>query len=198
MNIGLTGGIATGKSTVARLLVRRGALLIDLDQIARDVVAPGQPTLVQITERFGAAVLQPDGSLDRKRLGAIVFADASRRKELEQITHPAIRAVMKARMREYEQLHPDKLVVVDVPLLFESQLTEYFERVVVVYVPRTEQLRRLMERDKLSEEEAEKRLNAQLDIEQKKSLADYVIDNSGSLEQTEHQIERLWRELGLV
>lgn len=197
MNIGLTGGIATGKSTVAKMLVQRGAMLIDLDQIAREVVAPGQPALAQIAERFGQAILQPDGSLDRKRLGAIVFADEERRKELEQITHPAIRSVMKTRMQEYERDHPDKLVVVDVPLLFESGLSPMYDRVVVVYVPRSEQLRRLMERDKLTREDAEKRLNAQMDIEQKKRLADVVIDNSGSLEETERQIEQLWRDLGL-
>jgi dephospho-CoA kinase len=197
VNIGLTGGIATGKSTVAKMLVQRGAMLIDLDQIAREVVAPGQPALAQIAERFGQAILQPDGSLDRKRLGAIVFADEERRKELEQITHPAIRSVMKTRMQEYERDHPDKLVVVDVPLLFESGLSPMYDRVVVVYVPRSEQLRRLMERDKLTREDAEKRLNAQMDIEQKKRLADVVIDNSGSLEETERQIEQLWRDLGL-
>lgn len=197
MNIGLTGGIATGKSTVAKMLVQRGAMLIDLDQIAREVVAPGQPALAQIAERFGQAILQPDGSLDRKRLGAIVFADEERRKELEQITHPAIRSVMKTRMQEYERDHPDKLVVVDVPLLFESGLSPMYDRVVVVYVPRSEQLRRLMERDKLTREDAEKRLNAQMDIEQKKRLADVVIDNSGSLEETERQIEQLWQDLGL-
>jgi dephospho-CoA kinase len=197
VNIGLTGGIATGKSTVAKMLVQRGAMLIDLDQIAREVVAPGQPALAQIAERFGQAILQPDGSLDRKRLGAIVFADEERRKELEQITHPAIRSVMKTRMQEYERDHPDKLVVVDVPLLFESGLSPMYDRVVVVYVPRSEQLRRLMERDKLTREDAEKRLNAQMDIEQKKRLADVVIDNSGSLEETERQIEQLWQDLGL-
>lgn len=194
----MTGGIASGKSTVANLLARRGALLIDLDRIAREVVEPGQPALGLIAERFGRGVLLPDGSLDRKRLGAIVFADSAERKALEQITHPAIRAVMKSRMQQYERTDPGRLTVVDVPLLYESGLTAYFDRVMVVYVPRGEQLRRLMERDKLTAEEAEKRLNAQMDIEEKKRLADVVIDNSGDLEETERQIERFWRETGLA
>lgn len=197
MNIGLTGGIATGKSTVAKLLTDRGAILIDLDGIAREVVEPGQPSLLAIAERFGQTVIQADGTLDRKKLGSIVFADAAERKALEAITHPAIRAVMKRRMAEHESRYPDKLVVVDVPLLFESKLESYFERIMVVYVPRDAQLRRLMERDKLTAEEAEKRLNAQMDIEDKRLKADILIDNGGSLANTTEQIDRYWREKGL-
>ncbi|TFE27790.1 dephospho-CoA kinase [Cohnella luojiensis] len=197
MNIGLTGGIATGKSTVAGLLTERGAILIDLDGIAREVVEPGQPSLLAVAERFGQAVLQADGTLDRKKLGAVVFADPAERKALEEILHPAIRAVMKQRM-DYHQAHtPKKLVVVDVPLLYESGLESYFEQVMVVYVPRQVQLLRLLERDKLSMEEALKRLEAQMNIEEKKQRADILIDNSGSLERTEEQIDRYWREKGL-
>ncbi|TJY39696.1 dephospho-CoA kinase [Cohnella pontilimi] len=194
MNIGLTGGIATGKSTVAKLLTERGALLIDLDKIAREIVEPGQPALNRIAERFGREVLQEDGSLDRKKLGQIVFADDQERKALEAITHPAIRAVMKQRMADYARKYPQRLCVVDVPLLYESGLTEYFERVMVVYVPREEQLKRLMTRDKLSAEEAERRLAAQMDIEEKKRRADILIDNSGTLEETQAQIDRFWQQ----
>ncbi|KIL35538.1 dephospho-CoA kinase [Cohnella kolymensis] len=197
MNIGLTGGIATGKSTVARLLTERGAILIDLDGIAREVVQPGQPSLLRIGERFGQAVLNDDGSLNRKKLGSIIFADPAERKALEQILHPAIRAVMKDRMAYHEKETPDQLVVVDVPLLYESQLESYFEQIMVVYVPRDEQLKRLMQRDELTVEEAERRLAAQMDIEDKKRRADIIIDNSGSLAHTERQIERYWREKGL-
>ncbi|RED84190.1 dephospho-CoA kinase [Cohnella phaseoli] len=197
MNIGLTGGIATGKSTVAKLLTERGAKLIDLDKIAREVVEPGQPALHAIAERFGQAVLQPDGSLDRKKLGAVVFSDLEERKALEAITHPAIRAVMKERMARYEAEEPDRLVVVDVPLLFESKLESYFEQVMVVYVPRETQLRRLIERDALTPEEAEKRLAAQMDIEEKKRRADILIHNTGTPEDTDRQIDRFWREKGL-
>lgn len=198
MNIGLTGGIATGKSTVAKLLTDKGAMLIDLDRIAREVVAPGQPALERIARQFGQAVLLPDGSLDRKRLGGIVFADPDKRKQLEAITHPAIRSLMRGRMQDNARLHPDRLTVVDVPLLYESRLASEFDRVVVVYVPREEQLRRLMARDKLSREDAGKRLSAQMDIEEKRALADFVIDNGGSPESTALQVDRLWRELGLA
>jgi dephospho-CoA kinase len=198
MNIGLTGGIATGKSTVAKLLTERGALLIDLDKIAREIVEPGEPALRLIAQRFGQAVLQEDGSLDRKKLGQIVFADAAERKALESITHPAIRAVMKQRMADYDRDYPRRLTVVDVPLLYESELTSYFEQVMVVYVPREEQLQRLIERDKLSVEEAERRLAAQMDIEEKKRRADILIDNSGTLAETEVQIEQFWRKTGLA
>jgi dephospho-CoA kinase len=197
MNIGLTGGIATGKSTAAKLLTEHGAILIDLDGIAREVVEPGQPSLSAIAERFGPAILQDDGKLDRKKLGTIVFADPAERKALEAIIHPAIRAVMKERMAYYASDSPDKLVVVDVPLLYESKLESYFEQIMVVYVPRETQLQRLITRDKLTVEEARKRLEAQMDIEDKKERADVLIDNSGSLSDTEEQIERFWRERGL-
>jgi len=196
MNIGLTGGIATGKSTVAGLLARKGAHLIDLDQVAREVTAPGQPALAQIAKQFGQAVIQQDGSLDRKKLGEIVFADPVKRKQLEAITHPAIREVMHARMDDYKRRFPDGLTVVEVPLLYESGLSSHFDRVVVVYIPREEQLQRLMQRDKLSLEQAEKRLAAQIDIEEKKRMADYTIDNRGSLKQTSEQVDRLWQALG--
>lgn len=194
MNIGLTGGIATGKSTVAKLLMERGAILIDLDTIAREIVEPGQPSLDAIAERFGQAVLQADGTLDRKRLGSIVFADPAERKALEAITHPAIRKIMRERMAYHESHSPHKLVVVDVPLLYESGLESYFQQIMVVYVPRDVQLERLLERDKLTIEEAHRRLDAQMNIEDKKLKADVLIDNSGSLSSTEEQIERFWRE----
>lgn len=197
MNIGLTGGIACGKSTVASMLVRRGAILIDADQIAREVVLPGSPVLARVAEHFGQAVLLEDGSLNRKRLGEIVFNDPAAREQLNGILHPPIRAIMKERMRENETLHPDKLVVVDVPLLYESKLESMFDEVLVVYVPREVQLKRLMERDRLSLEQAEQRLRAQLPIELKKQRADYVIDNQGSLQETERQVDAFCRRKGL-
>jgi len=196
MNIGLTGGIATGKSTVANLLAERGAYIIDLDLIAREVVEPGQPALARVAERFGQAVLREDGTLDRKKLGSIVFADEAQRKALEAILHPAIRAVMKERMVARESSHPEQLVVVDVPLLFESKLEPYFEQIMLVYVPREEQLKRLMKRDGLSREDAERRLAAQMSIEDKKALADIVIDNSSDLAHTAAQIDRWRRDRG--
>jgi len=197
MNIGLTGGIACGKSTVSAMLVRRGAILVDADQIAREVVEPGSPVLAEIAERFGAQVLQSDGSLNRKRLGEMIFRDPDLRRELNRIIHPPIRATMLERMRAGESRHPDKLVVADVPLLYESGLERMFEEVVVVYVPREVQLARLMRRDGLTREQAEERLSAQMPIEEKKRRADFVIDNSGTIEETERQVDLFCRRKGL-
>jgi len=197
MNIGLTGGIACGKSTVAEMFERRGALLVDADRIAREVVLPGSPVLGQIVDRFGQDVLLEDGSLNRKRLGEIVFNDEKARRDLNAIMHPAIRAIMRERMRNYESRFPDKLVVVDVPLLYESGLEPMFEEVVVVYVPREVQLRRLMARDSLSMEEAERRLKSQWPIEEKKRRADFVINNAGTIAETEQQVDAFCRRKGM-
>lgn len=197
MNIGLTGGIATGKSTVSAMLVKRGAVLVDADRIAREVVLPGSSVLDKIVERFGQAVLHEDGTLNRKALGGIIFRDTADRKALEEIMHPAIRKVMIDRMQQYEKECPDRLVVVDVPLLFESGLQSLFLEVMVVYAPKSVQIDRLMVRDGLAEEEACQRLNAQMDIEDKRKLADIVIHNGGDLDETERQIEQFWLRKGL-
>jgi dephospho-CoA kinase len=198
MNIGLTGGIACGKSTVAAMLAARGAILVDADAIAREVVEPGSPALDEIAARFGQDVINEDGSLHRKRLGEIVFADREAKRDLEQILHPRIRQIMMGRMRENESLYPDKLVVVDVPLLYESKLESRFSEVMVVYLPRESQLTRLIQRDGLTTEQAERRLSAQLPIDEKKARADYVIDNQGSLSATEEQVETFLRGKGLL
>jgi dephospho-CoA kinase len=197
MNIGLTGGIACGKSTVSAMLVHRGAILVDADQIAREVVEPSSPVLHEVAEQFGNEVLLLDGSLNRKKLGEMIFGNDEARKKLESLLHPPIRALMRGRMEAFEQLHPDKLVVVDVPLLYESGLEYMFDKILVVFVPRDVQLQRLVERDKLSLEQAEARLKAQMDIELKRERADIVIDNRGTLEETEKQIGDLWRRMGL-
>jgi dephospho-CoA kinase len=197
MNLGLTGGIATGKSTVSAMLVRRGAKLIDADQIAREVVLPGSPVLAQVAERFGRAVLQEDGGLHRKKLGEIIFADPSARKELENILHPPIRMIMKERMQTWETEHPRDLVVVDIPLLFESNLQSMFSEVMLVYTTTEIQLERLMRREGIGMFEAQLRLKAQMEIDKKKTLADIVIDNSGTVEETEKQIDDFWHRKGL-
>lgn len=198
MNIGLTGGIATGKSTVSQMLVKRGAVLIDADVIAREVMEPGHPVLSAVQKRFGAAVINEDGTLNRKKLGEIVFSDPEERKALNDITHPAIRAEMRKRMADYDAAQPERLVVVDIPLLYESGLETLFEQVMVVYVPREIQLSRLMQRDDLTLEQAEARIRAQMDIERKKERADILIDNSLGMDKTESQIEDFWRNKGLL
>jgi len=197
MNIGLTGGIACGKSTVSQMLVSRGALLVDADQIARDVVEPGSPVLERVAAHFGQAVLQADGALNRKQLGEIVFKNPQARKELEGLLHPPIRARMRELMETAEHEQPQRLVVVDVPLLYESGLQAMFQEVLVVYVPRQVQIERLMQRDGITESAALDRLNAQMSIEEKRKLADYVIDNSGTQEQTSLLIDQFWLRKGL-
>ncbi|MDK8182368.1 dephospho-CoA kinase [Paenibacillus sp. UMB4589-SE434] len=198
MNIGLTGGIASGKSTVSAMLVDKGARLVDADRIAREIVLPGSPVLAQIAERFGQDMLLQDGALDRKRLGAVVFGDEAERKALEGITHPAIRQRMLEQMRSYEQEQPDKLVVVDVPLIYESRMESLFEAVMVVYVHHQVQLERLMKRDSLTEQQAKLRLAAQMDIEEKRSRADYVIYNDQGIEHTARQVHEFLSQKGLL
>lgn len=198
MNIGLTGGIATGKSTVSSLLVKKGALLVDADTIAREVMLPGQPVLAAVTDFFGQAILQADGTLDRKKLGKIVFNDPMALQALNEMSHPEIRKQIKERMNDLEKLNPNLLVVVDNPLLIESGYQSMFEQVMVVYVPRDIQKQRLILRDSLTDEEAEARLHAQVDIEEKKKQADIIIDNSNSIEETKQQLDQFWLKLGLL
>jgi dephospho-CoA kinase len=196
MNIGLTGGIACGKTTVSTMLVELGAVLIDADQIAREVVLPGSPVLIRVVERFGSVVLLEDGSLNRKKLGQMVFNNPQALKALEAILHPPIRAIIKERMDAFQTAHPASLVVVDVPLLFESGQQSMYSEIMVVYVPPEIQLKRLMDRDKLSAEEGIRRINTQMPIEEKKRLADIVIDNSGTLQETRNQVLEFWRRKG--
>ncbi|WP_054023763.1 dephospho-CoA kinase [Bacillus sp. FJAT-28004] len=193
MIIGLTGGIASGKSTIASMLVERGALLVDADQVAREVVLPGEPALEAIASTFGQAVLETDGSLNRKALGEIVFRDKESLAKLEAITHPAIRARMQQTIHTYAEQFPERLVIADVPLLYETKQENLYEGILVVYVPAEVQKKRLMERNNLSEEEADRRIALQMDIEQKRQHADWVIDNSGSLEETQHQLDEFWK-----
>lgn len=195
MNIGLTGGIATGKSTVSSLLVKKGALLVDADAIARDVMLPGNPVLAAVTASFGQGILHEDGTLDRKKLGSIVFGDKKALETLNSISHPEIRKEIRKQMMELETTHPERLVVVDIPLLYESGLESIFEQVWVVYAPRHIQKERLMNRDLLSDGQAEARLQSQMDIEVKRSLADQVIDNSQTRAVTEQQLDKYWLQL---
>jgi len=197
MIIGLTGGIASGKSTIANLLVERGALLVDADQVAREVVLPGEPALEAIASTFGQAVLGTDGSLNRKALGEIVFRDKESLAKLEAITHPAIRTRMQQTIHTYAEQFPERLVVADVPLLYETKQEHLYEGILVVYVPAEVQKKRLMERNNFPEEEASRRVALQMDIEQKRLKADWVIDNSGSLEETKRQLDEFWKSKGL-
>lgn len=190
MILGLTGGIATGKSTITGMLRERGIPVIDADQIARDVVEPGKPAYEAIVAHFGREILLADGQIDRKKLGEIVFSDESERQKLNAIVHPEVRRVMREEAEAAEK-NGASIVFMDIPLLFESKLQHMVDKIVVVYAPAHMQLARMMERDELQEEQAQKRLRAQFPIDQKKADADFLIDNSGSREEAERQVEEM-------
>ena len=189
--VGLTGGIGSGKSTVARRLRERGAFVIDADAVARDVLGPGTPGLAAVTERFGADLVDSEGALDRAKLASRVFEDAGARADLEAITHPAIRAET-ARLRE--SAGPDEIVVHDVPLLVEKRMAPNYHLVVVVDAPATERLRRLTEERGLGEADARARMDHQANDAERREVADVLLDNSGTPEQLDAAIERVWAE----
>lgn len=190
--IALTGGIASGKSSVAELLAERGAVIIDSDVSAREVVAPGTPGLAAIVERFGEGVLRADGALDRPALGAIVFADPAARADLEAITHPRIRA----RADALRAAAPEGAVVIDViPLLVEAGLVGRFDEVIVVDVPEEVQVERLRRRDGFTRDEAMARLAAQASRDDRLAVADHVVDNTGTPAELEASVDALWRRL---
>ena len=193
--VGLTGSIATGKSTVSRMFAHLGARVIDADLLSREVVMPGQAAYARIVEEFGPQVVQEDGSLDRKALGAIVFADPARRKRLEEITHPAIGARQQRMLSVLGEEAFEGVVLWDAALLFESGGVAKMDRVVVVFADPETESRRLMERDGLREADARARIASQMPIAEKAKLADHVIDNSGTREETERQVRAVHRAL---
>ncbi|MEU5687031.1 dephospho-CoA kinase [Streptomyces venezuelae] len=192
LKVGLTGGIGAGKSEVSRLLVASGAVLIDADKIAREVVEPGTPGLAAVVETFGPEVLAPDGSLDRPKLGAVVFADADKLAALNAIVHPLV----GARSAELEQAASDDAVVVhDVPLLAENGLAPLYDLVIVVDASPVTQLDRLVRLRGMSEEDARARMAAQATREKRLEIADVVIDNDGPLEGLSERVGEVWADL---
>ena len=192
LRVGLTGGIGSGKSEVSRRLAAAGAVLIDSDALAREVVEPGSEGLARIVEEFGEGVLTGEGALNREKLGSIVFSDPAKLAALNAITHPLI----GARSAELQEAAPeDAVIVFDVPLLAENGLKPLYALVVVVDAPVETQLERLTSLRGMSEEEARKRIAAQATREQRLAIADRVIDNSGTLEELAGQVDRLWAEL---
>jgi len=186
--VGLTGSIATGKSTVSAMFAHEGARVIDADLLSREVVLPGQPAYAKIVEEFGSQLVLEDGSLDRKALGAIVFADPARRKRLEEITHPAIGARQQRILSVLDEEGFEGIVLWDAALLFESGGVAKMDRVVVVFADPETERKRLMERDGLSLADARARIASQMPIADKALLADHVIDNSGTRGETERQV----------
>jgi len=193
--VGLTGGIATGKSTVSEILRQLGCEIIDADRLARDVVEPEQPAWKQIVAEFGPGVVTADGSLDRKKLGAIVFADPERRLLLEAITHPSIRARLLARLDELAARGFSGVVVFDAAVMIESGNYKNMDRLVVVVTDVATQAARLQERDGTDEVEGRRKIASQMPLAEKAKLADYVIDNSGDREATAAEVRRVFAAL---
>ncbi|MFZ1984311.1 MAG: dephospho-CoA kinase [Desulfatitalea sp.] len=193
--VGLTGGIASGKSTVAAILAKAGAIIIDADRIARQVVTPGLPAWQEIRDLFGDVVLEPNGDINRGALGAIVFNAPQLRRQLEQIIHPRVGAEIDAQLRRVAQEQPDAVVIMDIPLLFETGRTQGLAEIIVVYTPEALQRQRLMARDHLSLTAAEARIRAQMPIAEKVQRATLTIDNSGSPADTERQTLAIFHRL---
>jgi dephospho-CoA kinase len=193
--VGLTGGIATGKSTVDAVLRELGAVIIDADVLAREVVEPGEPALAEIAAEFGRGVLGPDGRLDRKALGAIVFADPDRRRKLEAMTHPRIRERFQQRLDELAAQDFRGLVFFDAPVMIESGNYRNMDRMVVVVTDEETQLARLMARDGIGRDEALRKIRSQMPLAEKAKLADYVIDNSGDRAATAARTREVHRAL---
>lgn len=190
--IGLTGGIASGKSTVSQYLSGLGAVIIDADKIAREVVAPGQEAWHGIVTYFGKDILQADDTLDRIKLGNQIFADRNKKKALDELTHPQIKQKIMEKIATYKSAG-NRIVVLDIPLLFEVGWNALADETWVVYVDREMQQKRLMERNQFSKEQAEKRMQSQMDLKEKAKLATFVIDNSYDLEYTKKQIIERWK-----
>ena len=190
--LGLTGGLGSGKSTVSRMFADLGAEVVDADQLAREVVLPGQPALKEIVDTFGREFLRGDGTLDRPRLGELIFSDPTARTWLNAITHPRIQARMAEEISARES--KDGVLVLDIPLLYENRRTSVVEAVVVVWVDRATHIQRLVERDGLSEAEARRRIAAQLSLDDKRQRAHFVVNNTLTLEATREQVADIFRQ----
>ncbi|MDO9229073.1 MAG: dephospho-CoA kinase [Syntrophales bacterium] len=195
LNVGLTGGIACGKSTVARMLAEKGAVLIDFDEMAHAVEESGGPVWREIIRHFGEEILHEDRTIDRRKLGETVFADREKRELLNSLVHPAIFEEWQRRLAEIRERRADAIVVSDIPLLIEAGMKGMVDLVLLVCITPEEQIRRMMARDGFSREEAERRLAAQMPIDEKLHWADIVIRNGGSQEETRRTVSEVWMEL---
>ncbi|PUB15152.1 dephospho-CoA kinase [Paenisporosarcina sp. OV554] len=193
MIIGLTGSIASGKSTISAMLKDKGYPIIDADLVARLVVEPGTSNLQEIEREFGSSVINKDGTLNREALGKLIFNDPAKRKQLNDLMHPAIRSEM-FRQRDEHLKSGQKTLIMDIPLLFESRLQHFVDKILVVSVTEEMQLQRLMNRNSLSKDEATARIQSQLPISEKEKGADAVIYNNGTIEQSKEQLERILTE----
>jgi dephospho-CoA kinase len=195
LNVGLTGGIACGKSTVARLFVKNGAHLIDFDLLAHKVQEPGKPAWQRVVDYFGKEILRADERIDRVKLSSIVFADKNKLDKLNKIVHPFVYQEWQRQLVKISQKEEHAIVLSDIPLLFEGKKQHLFDLTILVIIEPEEQIRRLIARNHISREEAQKRLKSQMPISKKKNLADIIIDNMESISETEKIVNKVWREL---
>jgi len=195
LTVGVTGGVGSGKTTVSRMFEEEGAYLIDADQIARELIQPGSPAWKELLRVFGRTILKKNGTLDRSLLASLVFSNRRKRRLLNDILHPRIRREMEKRAREIARKDPKAIIIFDVPLLVETGFHREMDQVVVVTSKEEQQIRRLKERAGLKEEEARRILSSQWDIEKKVKVADFVIRNEGSLEQTRTRVREVFQEL---
>jgi dephospho-CoA kinase len=195
--IGLTGSIATGKSTVSLMFDEFNIPVIDADKLSREVVQPDEKAYNEIVAAFGKQILREDQTLDRDKLGQIVFADKAKRNTLNQIVHPAVREKMIEKRDAYVN-QKEKCIVLDIPLLFESKLTDFVDKTLVVYVDEAVQLKRLMDRNGYAKEEAMQRISSQIPVKEKAELADEVIDNNGSKIESSKQLESILNHWGVI
>lgn len=194
MIVGLTGGIASGKSTVARMLLEHGAVLVDCDVLAHQALKPGQAAYDEVIAAFGPRIVLPGGEIDRARLGEVVFSDAQARRRLEGIVHPAVLRMAATEIETY-QTQGHRVIILDAPLLIEAGLLQWVQRLIVVFADEEVQAQRLMARNGLGEEEAKRRIASQMPLSEKVKLADYVIDNSGGVGATTAQVDKVWEDI---
>jgi dephospho-CoA kinase len=193
--VGLTGGVASGKTTVARILKEEGAILLDADQIARELVEPRTPTWAEVVKAFGPDILDEEGAIRRKKLADLAFSDPRRRRRLNEILHPPIKKEIARRLKEIGRSNPDAIVIVDAALLVETGDYREMDRLIVVTSTEVQQLERLWQRDGTGREQALAILSSQLEAEEKVKVADFVIRNEGSLEETKKRTREVFREL---
>ncbi len=189
---GLTGGICTGKSVASKMFSELGAHIIDADEISRNLLSTGSALLQIVVKTFGAEILNEDGSLDREKLGKMVFSDKRLLSKLNLLTHPQIIKKIKEKKAEIEKAHPDEIIILDAPLLYETGLDKTVEKVIVVASAREVQLKRLVENRAMAKEDAENRISSQIPVEEKAKRADFVIDNNTTFEELRAQVEKVY------
>ncbi|GAJ00369.1 unnamed protein product [marine sediment metagenome] len=197
--VGLTGGIVGGKSTVASMFRDLGAKIIDADKLGHSVILPYRPAWEKITRLFGKGILQNDLTIDREKLGKIVFTNQTLLKKLNKITHPEIIKIIKKEINfaKNKTHNREKILIIDAALIYETKIDRLMDKIIVVYIDEDEQVKRLAKRNNLSEDETLQRIKSQMPTKEKIEMADYVIDNSSSLDKTKEQVEKIWKKLAL-